>query len=493
MHLFMTYGGVVASEHYLASTMAAEILREGGNAVDASVVASLSLSTLLPHLSGLGGDFFALVKKGKEIRFIDGSGPSPSELSRDELFRRGFNEMPERGPLSITVPGYLDALYLMWKLYGRMEWSDLVSRVVKLSKGGFPVSKSLSEAVKLNRDLLSSDEGSSSTYLTIGVPGSHHMFKGLTKALEIISEDPREFYEGEIAQKIVNYVRKKGGLLSMDDLSNYRAGEGSPISSHIWGGVAYEMPPPTQGITTLHMMMLTEELDSPRSWGRLRRLIEISERAYSIRDRYLTDPKFMKVDVKKLLHPYILEGGAIESINDGDTTFFSVIDQDGMIVAGIQSIFYAFGSGITEPTYQITLNCRASSFSLKEDHINRLEPRKRTLHTLSSLIFELDDDWYVIGTSGGHYRPQIHWWLSTNIFKFGMDLRESIDFPRAYFDPSKRILVVEEGLEIGKSNIKIDVRSYPSRLGVAALTCLRKDGLKIGCADVRGDGGCSGI
>jgi len=392
MHPFMTYGGVVASEHYLASTTAAEILREGGNAVDASVVASLSLSTLLPHLSGLGGDFFALVKKGKEIRFIDGSGPSPSELSRDELFRRGFNEMPERGPLSITVPGYLDALYLMWKLYGKIEWSDLVSRVVKLSKGGFPVSKSLSEAVKLNRDLLSSDEGSSSTYLTIGVPGSHHMFKGLTKALEIISEDPREFYEGEIAQKIVNYVRKKGGLLSMDDLSNYRAGEGSPISAHIWGGVAYEMPPPTQGITTLHMMMLTEELDSPRSWGRLRRLIEISERAYSIRDRYLTDPKFMKVDVKKLLHPSILEGGATESINDGDTTFFSVIDQDGMIVAGIQSIFYAFGSGITEPTYQITLNCRASSFSLKEDHINRLEPRKRTLRTLSSLIFELDDE-----------------------------------------------------------------------------------------------------
>jgi len=106
---------------------------------------------------------------------------------------------------------------------------------------------------------------------------------------------------------------------------------------------------------------------------------------------------------------------------------------------------------------------------LKEDHVNRLEPGKRTLHTLSSLIFELDDDWYVIGTSGGHYRPQIHWWLSTNIFKFGMDLREALDFPRAYFDLSKGILVAEEGLEIG-SGVKVDVRRYPSRLGVAALT-----------------------
>ncbi len=122
MHPFMTYNSVIASEHYLASTMAAEVLRDGGNAVDASVVASLALSTLLPHLSGLGGDFFALIKRGEEIKFIDGSGPSPSELSRDELFRRGFDEMPGRGPLSITVPGYLDALHLMWKLYGSMEW-----------------------------------------------------------------------------------------------------------------------------------------------------------------------------------------------------------------------------------------------------------------------------------------------------------------------------------------------------------------------------------
>jgi len=374
---------------------------------------------------------------------------------------------------------------------------SLVSRVVKLAENGFPVSKSLSEAVKLNRELLSSDEGSSSTYLTIGAPGSRHTFKGLAKALKIISEDPREFYEGEIAQKIVNYVRERGGLLSMEDLSKYRAGEGSPISASIWGGLAYEMPPPTQGITTLHMMMLTEELGSPRSWSRLRKLIEISERAYSVRDRYLTDPKFMRVSVEELLHS-ILEGGAPGSMNDGDTTFFSVIDGDGMIVSGIQSIFYAFGSGITEPNYQITLNCRASSFSLREDHANRLEPGKRTLHTLSSLIFELDDDWYVIGTSGGHYRPQIHWWLSTNLFKFGMDLREALDFPRAYFDPSKRVLVVEEGLEIGKDlrmgrDIRVDIRSYPSKLGVAALTCLRYDGLRIGCADVRGDGGCSGI
>ncbi|MEM3930071.1 MAG: gamma-glutamyltransferase, partial [Candidatus Korarchaeum sp.] len=125
-HPHMTYGGLVASEHYLASTLASEVLRDGGNAVDAAVTASLSLSILLPHLSGLGGDFFALVRRGREVRFVDGSGPSPRELSREELLRRGFREMPAKGPLSITVPGYVDALHLMWRRYGRMDWSELV-------------------------------------------------------------------------------------------------------------------------------------------------------------------------------------------------------------------------------------------------------------------------------------------------------------------------------------------------------------------------------
>lgn len=490
---FMTYGGLVASEHYLASTAASEILRDGGNAVDSAVVTSLSLSVMLPHLGGLGGDFFALVKRGHEVHFIDGSGPAPLELSREELLKRGYGEMPSRGPLSITVPGYLDALHLMWRKYGRLDWRDLVLRVVRIAEEGFPVSRSLSNALKANAEFLAEDPGSASTYLPASEVGDRKRFRGLASALKRIAEDPRDFYEGDIALSIADYVRRRGGFLSLEDLSSYRAQEGEPLRAEVWGFNAYEMPPPTQGATTLHMLMLTEELDPPWSWGRIAEMIAISRRAYAVRDEYITDPKHMRISYGELLNPSILKGANWSGrFGEGDTTFFITADPYGNIVAGIQSVFTAFGSGLTEPKYQVTLNCRASSFSLDEEHVNRLEPGKRTLHTLSALLLERNSDWYVIGTSGGHFRPQLHWWITTNLLKYGMGYQEALDFPRAHVDLASNTLIAEEGLEVREEGLRAIIQKYPSRLGVAALAHFRKDGLKIGYVDIRGDGICSG-
>lgn len=309
-----------------------------------------------------------------------------------------------------------------------------------------------------------------------------------------MAEDPRDFYEGEIASSVVEYVRGKGGFLSTEELASYRASEGQPLTARIWGCEAYEMPPPTQGVTTLHAMMLTEELGGPSSLGRVRKLIEISRRAYAIRDKQVTDPRCMKVSLNELMDPSVLEEAeATGSFSDGDTTFFTVVDREGAVVAGIQSVFTAFGSGLTEPRYQVTLNCRGSGFSLDEGHVNKLEPGKRTMHTLSALLMNCSGDWYVIGTSGGHFRPQLHWWISTNLLKYGMGCQEALDFPRAYLDLSSNDLVVEEGIEVSDElGVNLRVERYPSRLGVAALASVRGDGLRIGCVDVRGDGGCSG-
>ena len=494
-HPFMSYGSVVSTEHYLSSLLAAEVMKEGGNAVDASVTASLSLSVLLPHLGGLGGDFFALVMMKGEVTFIDGSGPSPLSLRREELIERGYREMPQRGPLSITVPGMVDALHLMWRNFGRMSWSDLVLKVRDLAERGFPVSKSLAKAVRSNESLLSMDPGSS-VYLRLKEQGTRAKFEGLAKALEIISQDPREFYEGDISSKIASYVKERGGVLSEEDLLSYHAGMGEPLRAKIWGCDVYEMPPPTQGATTLHMMMLTEgsELDLPNSWNRIVSMVKAAKIAYSVRDRYITDPAYMQISRKELLDPSILEAPVERSrrSREGDTTFFAIIDPEGNIVAGIQSLFIAFGSGLTEPTYQIPLNSRGSSFSLAEDHVNRLEPGKRTFHTLSSLLIDHRGDRYVIGTSGGHFRPQLHWWLAGNLLTYGMDPQESIEYPRAYADLGDGTLVSEEGLESERASLTLGLRlkkvEYPSRMGVASLALLRRDGLRIGCSDLRGDG-----
>ncbi len=494
-HPFMSYGSVVSTEHYLSSLMAVEVLKEGGNAVDAAVVASLSLSVLLPHLGGLGGDFFALVMMKGEIRFIDGSGPSPLSLRRNELIRKGCREMPQRGPLSITVPGMVDALYLMWKNFGKINWSDLVLKVRDLAKNGFPVSRSLAKAVRSNESLLSMDPGSS-YYLGLREQGIRAVFDGLAKALEVISRDPREFYEGDISYKISSYVKERGGFLSEEDLESYHAGVRDPLKVKVWGCSAYEMPPPTQGATTLHMMMLTEgkEPKLPNSWDRIVEMVEAAKIAYSVRDRYITDPAYMRIGEKELLDPSILEipASRLKRSSDGDTTSFSIVDLEGNVVAGIQSLFTAFGSGITEPTYQISLNSRGSSFSLAEDHVNRLESGKRTLHTLSSLLIDCDGEKYAIGTSGGHFRPQLHWWLAGNLLTYRMDPQESIEYPRVYADLARDTLIAEEGLESERASLALGLKlmkmSYPSRMGVASLAHLRKDGLRIGCSDIRGDG-----
>ena len=149
-------------------------------------------------------------------------------------------------------------------------------------------------------------------------------------------------------------------------------------------------------------------------------------------------------------------------------------------------------SGLAEPTYQIPLNSRGSSFSLAEDHVNRLEPGKRTFHTLSSLLIDHRGDRYVIGTSGGHFRPQLHWWLAGNLLTYEMDPQESIKYHRAYADLGDGTLVSEEGLESERASLTLGLRlkkvEYPSRMGVASLALLRRDGLRIGCSDLRGDG-----
>ncbi len=495
-HPFLGYGDVVSTEHYLASLLASDVIRDGGNAVDAAVVASLSLAITLPHLNGLGGDFFALVgyRDRGEVLFVDGSGPAPSNLNVDLVRSLGHESMPERGPLPITVPGYVDALHLMWRELGSLEWSDLVGRVIRILDRGFPASRSLVRAVRMQEDLLRGDRGSAEAYLGITRLGQRVRFEGLRRVLDVISEDPRDFYEGEIAEEMVNYVRERGGVLEVEDLASYHASMGSPLEVDVWSCTAHEMPPPTQGLTTLHMMMLTEGDWSfdPNSWRRIELMVNASRRAYAIRDSYITDPAHMSVGVEDLLDPHLLERGSEPgSLSEGDTTFFAVADGDGTIVAGIQSLFMPFGSGLTVPGLGITLNNRGSSFSLLEGHANMLEPGKRTLHTLSSLLMRCEDDWYAIGTSGGHYRPQLHWWIAGNIFKYGMSPQEALDYPRAFVDPSRGVLIAETGIDLsgaGSMGLEARRRAFPSRMGVAAIVVVRGDGLRMGCSDVRGDG-----
>jgi len=512
---FYSLKAVVASEHPIASAVGANVLRRGGSAVDAAAATAFVLSVVLPHLGGLGGDFFALVRDPDgNISFINGSGPAPKHLSRDLMVELGYNSMPEHGPLTISIPGFVNGVYTLWRKFGFVEWSELLEPAIRLAREGFPTSESLSDTLLTLRDQLSSDYGSRMTYYPMGESpkvGDILKFEGIARAIELIKEDPRSFYEGDIAKKIVSYVKSLGGVIELSDLKDYRAEVSDPIRASYRGCVIYEMPPNTQGITTLHILKILEDVSLHKlcslSSRRLATFLAAAKVAYKVRDEYVTDPRYMKVSTEQLLSDSFIDelrvrfrevltsrksekygGGAPGKSGGGDTTFFAIADGEGWLVAGIQSLFYPFGSYVTEPTYGITLNSRASSFSLSKDHINCLEPGKKTMHTLSAMIIERGNDVLALGLSGGHFRPLLHAEILTNMVDYFMRPQEAIEHPRFVWHLWSDLVDVEEGyiFEGIEGYIFRKVR-YPSRLGVAAAAGIRGK-LRAGFTDMRGDG-----
>ena len=492
----------VASEEPLASAAAAEVLARGGNAVDAAVALSFALAVVVPHLGGLGGDYLALVKQGDRILFINGSGPAPGRLSLEELVSRGYDEPPSRGPLSITVPGLVDGLYLLWERMGSMEWRELVEPARQLASEGFPAPPSLVAAVDSFEGLLSVDEGSRNTYLRIKPqkPGDHVKYPGMARLLEIIQDDPRAFYEGEPADAIEDYLEEKGGLLSRVDMKRYSAEEGSPVKLDYRGWLMWEMPPNSQGITTLHIMGILEQWRLPRNpLDRLYYIISASRVAYESRDRELGDPRYMNLTPRELLSDDYI--GMMRSIASegppsclrqktmprtrGDTTFYTVADASGVLVAGIQSLFQPFGSGITEPRFQVTLHGRANGFTLVKGLPNTLEPGKRPLHTLSAVIAERGEEYFSIGVSGGHYRPQQHALMLTSIIDHGYSIGDAIALPRVLWTPGTCRLVADRGVYL--QGILPGYEAVEGRTGVANSIHL-KNNVVIVATDPRGDG-----
>ncbi len=500
--IYVLDAGVVASEHPLASLIGVRVLEAGGNAVDAAVAVSFALAVLQPHLGGIGGDFFALVRTvDGRVRFVNGSCGAPSKLTIDFLEKRGLSRIPERGPLSINPPGMVDGLHLLWRIGGSMEWRRLVEPAMMLARKGFPASHGLAAAIEANRRLLERDDGSRATYLSISGPGHHVRFNGLASLLELVASDPRAFYEGEVARAIEEYVTSRGGLVLANDLKACRAVEDKPLSVEYDGCRVYEMPPNTQGVSTLHGLLLAEELGlasiEPGSRRWVEAMLRIFNAVYWARDSLLGDPRYMPIPVEELLSDSVLEelrrrlelprlGAAVSG--GGDTTYFAVADREGNVVSAIQSLFHHFGSGLTEPRFQVTLNSRASGFIVARGHPNSPAPGKRPLHTLSAVIAECTERVTAIGLSGGHYRPQLHLQLLVRILGRGEEVGEVIEAPRFIWEPWTDRLVAEQGVNAFVPGFRVEVRRYPSRLGVAAAVVVEGNGVRRAYTDVRGDG-----
>lgn len=449
----MGKNGLVTSAHPLASRAGIEVLEAGGNAFDAAIAVSAVMGVVHPHSSGIGGDFFCLLysDKEKKVRCLNGSGRSPLDATIEAIKGLGYERLPMKGVLSLTVPGCVHAWGELWSRYGSLSLEQLLRPAVRLAGSGFPVSFYTSIAWQKAKDIISRDAGLRRCFMPKGrlpSPGEIIRQEALASSLERVGrEGVQDFYKGSLAREISVNLERRRSLLNLRDLEAHLSTWVEPLSIEYCGYRLYQTPPNTQGLAALLSFNILEGLnlsvlgcDTPEY---VHFLVETKKIAYEYREKYITDPDFVPIQHEEILdkqfaarlRKMIASGQAQEEsgIDDpvGDTAFFAVVDGNKNTVAGIQSLYSMFGAGFSAEETGIIFQNRGACFSLDPAHINRLEPHKRTFHTLTaSLITYKDRPVIVFGASGGNGQPQTHLQVIAKLIHFGYNIQDAIESPR---------------------------------------------------------------
>jgi gamma-glutamyltranspeptidase/glutathione hydrolase len=516
----MALRGMVASSQHLATLSGHKALSRGGNAVDAAVAMVSTLNVVEPHSVGIGGDAFALIYIAKDHKLIgmNASGRAPYGASLAWFQDKGIKTIPDRGILSVTVPGALHGWAQAVERYGNLTLTDVFEDAIYYAENGFPVTEVIAGEWRNMERLLLSNDASSKTYLINGKaprPGQVFQNNDLAKTFyKIVQEGPETFYQGEIGQDIVNCSRDHGWLLSPEDLEKHTTTWIEPISTDYRGYTIYELPPNGQGITALEMLNILEGYDigsfKPNQPEYLHLLIETKKMAFSDRDCYVTDPTFEDVPVNELLSKEyagqcreridperaMIPPTPSSYIRGSDTVYVTAVDQERNAVSFISSIFKAFGSGIVVGGTGIVLQNRGSSFSLDPSHANRIAPHKRPLHTIiPAMVFKDDHFQMSFGVMGGDMQPQGHVQFLINLIDFKMNLQEAVDTPRIRHLQGKEVYL-EDGISSETASALEekghDVMQAPlekNELGGGQAIFLDGDqGVLLGASDRRKDG-----
>jgi gamma-glutamyltranspeptidase/glutathione hydrolase len=452
--MVMTAGGVVASEHPLASQAGASILARGGHAVDAAIAANAVMGVVAPMMNGIGGDLFAIVHEAAsgELHGINGSGYAPAALTIDSLQALGISVMPHTGIHSVTVPGAVAGWSMLSERFGRLPFGDLLAPAIATAEEGFPVSEITAAEWAGGAALLQATEESARVFLPGGwAPRAGQMFSNpdLAATYRALADEGRDaFYRGLIAQRIVNCSARHDGTLTGADLAAYDAEWVTPLSTTYCGWTVYELPPNGQGIAALMMLNLLEHAPMS-SYGHnsaeaLHTIIEAKKLAYADMARHVCDPAFHEIPIEGLLSKayaatrfrQIDPGRANPEAAPGtlphgsDTTYLSVADRAGNMVSLIQSNFANFGSGLVPDRSGFVLQCRGGLFTLNPAHPNALAPRKRPLHTIIPGFMHQGDVRIAFGIMGGWNQSQAHVQFISNIVDHGMNIQAALEAPR---------------------------------------------------------------
>jgi gamma-glutamyltranspeptidase/glutathione hydrolase len=455
--------GMVACAHYLATQAGVQMLTQGGNAVDAAIAANAVMTVVYPTTCSAGGDIFLLIwdTKTQQIYALNGSGRAPQGMTPQYFAARGMSQIPERGPLSINVPGAVDGWFEVLERFGSLPAEQIFAPAIALAEEGMPVTAKLSKWLERTAPLLQQWENSAATYLPgkrPPRPGERLRQPNLARTYRLLAREGRDaFYRGPIGRAIADYIQQCGGVLSMEDLANHRSDWVAPLSTTYRGYEVYEFPPNSQGIVALEMLNILEGFDlnalGYQSAEYLHLLLEAKKLAFADRDRYISDPAFVDIPVERLLskhyagelrariHPERAMpwfGGEREK--EGDTMYLCTADAQGNVVSLIQSLYMGIGSGLVGGDTGVALHNRGSYFSLDPRHVNYLQPGKRTMHTLMpGMVLRDGRPYMAIGTMGGDAQPQIHAQLLTAMLDFGLNPQQAIAAPRwhsgrAYLD-----------------------------------------------------------
>lgn len=516
--------GMVASAHPYATLAGLEVLKAGGTAADAAVAINAVLAVTQPNSCGLGGDLFCLYWEAatRRLHFLNGAGRSGSRAGLDEMRRRGLDRLPILGPATISVPGCVRAWAMLLERFGTRPLGELLGPAIHYAEHGFPMTSIVSQAIgELSPD--NPDAEWRRVFLPAGRPpelGELFVQADLARTLrDLAVHGPDLFYTGRVARAIADRVARDG-FLTPDDLAGHTGQWGEPIATTYRGVTIHQTPPPTQGLAALLAFNMLEGFPLGRrrlhSVEHLHLLIEVTKLAYADRDRWIGDPAFGSVPVAALLDKAYAAGRRQEfdprkagayapGEPDGDTTGFVVADGHGNLMAVIQSLFNAFGSGVVPPGTGVVLQNRGRHFSLEPGHPSVVAPGKHPFHTLiASIVTREGRPLLGFATMGGNGQAMFHVQVLTNVLDYGLDIQEAIERPRFIIgaflpgEPTGAVHVEERvGRRVlaGLARKGHQIKAAPPlfyKTGHAHGIVLR-DGTLRGGADPRGDGVALGV
>jgi gamma-glutamyltranspeptidase/glutathione hydrolase len=459
--------GAAATSHPLATLIAIDILRAGGNAVDAAIAAAAALAVIEPAMTGIGGDCFVLIapKGSDKVIAYNGAGRAPMAASAEWFLDHGIGRIPADSVHAVTVPGAVEAWCRLSEDHGKLGIDRLLQPAIDLAKPGFVVAPRVASDWARDAARLRTDPAARATMLPKGKPplaGDRIALPTLAKSLAAIARGGAEpFYRGWIAADLVRRLRAEGGLHRAEDFANHRGDYAAPISTTYRGVRVWECPPPGQGLTALlllNMLGTQKPAEGALSVERCHFQIEASKLAYLERDQHIGDPDFTRVPVKRLLsaaHAKALatridparamSAPAQALAPHPDTTYLTVVDKDRTAVSFINSIYYGFGSGRMGPKSGVLLQNRGACFVVDPGHPNSIGPGKRSLHTISPVMATKGGRPLVsFAVMGGHFQPVGQAHVLGNMLDYGMDPQAALECPRLFFEEGA--VTVEAGV-----------------------------------------------